>query len=305
MSGDSELDDFKRAIDLRRYAASKGFEWDRRESWRGSAVMRRGAGKIVVKVNGNGHWVFFDVHDERNNGTIIDFVQHELRLSLGAVRKELRPWVGQASSPALPEFPALAPVPRDLRAVEAAYACMQVAERSAYLESRGIPAALLTSARFAGCVRIDGHGNVAFPHVDETGALCGFELKNDGWVGFASGGYKGVFLSNTAPTDRQLVIVEGAIDALSHALLFPAEDVRYASVGGQLGARQPAAIGAVLADLPGGSAVVLATDNDAPGEVLAGVLQGIFEGAGRPDLRCARQRPVEGFKDWNDILTLG
>jgi hypothetical protein len=37
---DEELDRFKREIDLRVYAATQGYELDRRESWRGTAVMR-------------------------------------------------------------------------------------------------------------------------------------------------------------------------------------------------------------------------------------------------------------------------
>ena len=54
MNQDSELDAFKREIDLREFAVSLGYEIDRRESWRGSTVLRRGADKIVVKRNGNG-----------------------------------------------------------------------------------------------------------------------------------------------------------------------------------------------------------------------------------------------------------
>jgi hypothetical protein len=55
---DSELDAFKREIDLRQFAGSLGYEMDRRESWRGSTVLRRDADKIVVKRNHNGHYVF-------------------------------------------------------------------------------------------------------------------------------------------------------------------------------------------------------------------------------------------------------
>ena len=36
---DSELDAFKREIDLRQFAVSLGYEIDRRESWRGSTVL--------------------------------------------------------------------------------------------------------------------------------------------------------------------------------------------------------------------------------------------------------------------------
>ena len=38
---DIELDAFKREIDLRQFAIGMGYAIDRRESWRGSAVMRR------------------------------------------------------------------------------------------------------------------------------------------------------------------------------------------------------------------------------------------------------------------------
>jgi len=72
---DSELDAFKRQIDLREFAVSLGYEIDRRESWRGSTVLRRGADKIVVKRNGNGHYVFFSVRDDRDNGTVVDLLQ--------------------------------------------------------------------------------------------------------------------------------------------------------------------------------------------------------------------------------------
>ena len=87
MSWDSELEDFKSKIDLREYAAGQGYTLDRRESWSGSAVMRNGGDKVVIKVNSNGHHIYFSVRDERDNGTIVDFVQFRKRLSLGEVRK--------------------------------------------------------------------------------------------------------------------------------------------------------------------------------------------------------------------------
>ncbi len=73
---DTELDEFKRRIDLRAYAAGQGFQLDRRESWRGATVMRHPNGdKIIVKRNGaDGHYLYFSVRDEADNGTIIDFV---------------------------------------------------------------------------------------------------------------------------------------------------------------------------------------------------------------------------------------
>jgi hypothetical protein len=51
-------------IELRRYAASIGFEYDKAKSSRRSAVMSRGPDKIIIKQNaGDGHYVYF--HYER------------------------------------------------------------------------------------------------------------------------------------------------------------------------------------------------------------------------------------------------
>src|ERR1700730_10631592 len=102
---DSELDAFKREIDLRQFAVNLGYEVDRRESWRGSTVLRRGGDKIVVKRNGNGHYVFFSVRDDRDHGTVIDFLQRRRNVSLGEVRQILRPWIGRpAIAPQLPKL---------------------------------------------------------------------------------------------------------------------------------------------------------------------------------------------------------
>ena len=191
MNQDSELDAFKREIDLRQFAVSLGYKIDRRESWRGSTVLRRGADKIVVKRNGNGHYVFFSVRDDRDNGTIIDLLQKRQNLSLGAVRQILRPWIGRPAISS--QFPKLEPTAGpDRMRVEGAYRRMADAQRFPYLEQeRCVPAAVLLSPRFAGRMRIDSLGNTVFPHFDAAG-LCGYEIKNRGFTGFAAGGQEGL-----------------------------------------------------------------------------------------------------------------
>ena len=144
---DSELDAFKREIDLRQFAESLGYQIDRRESWRGSAVLRRAADKIVVKRNGNGHYVFFSLRDDDDNGTVIDFVQRRQHLSLGAVRQVLRPWIGRPAS--APQFPELPPASPNRMRIEREYRSMAEAQRYPYLErDRGVSAALLSRHDF-------------------------------------------------------------------------------------------------------------------------------------------------------------
>ena len=74
---DEELSKFKTDIDLRAYAAEQGYHLDRKESSRGSSVMRHPNGdKVLIKRGSDGHYVYFSVRQEGDNGTIIDFVQH-------------------------------------------------------------------------------------------------------------------------------------------------------------------------------------------------------------------------------------
>ena len=304
MCQDTELEAFKREIDMRQFAVSLGYEMDRPESWRGSTVLRSGDDKIVVKRNGNGHYVFFSVRDDRDHGTVIDFLQRRENLSLGAVRQILRPWIGRL---AIPQFPKLEPTSPDRMRVESEYRRMANALRHPYLEhKRRLPAGLLSSPRFAGRVRIDCRGNAVFPHFDIAG-LCGYEIKNQEFTGFSAGGKKGLWFSHTGSSDRRLVLAESAIDALSHAALFPdAEDrTRYASLGGKPNAKQPGLVQSTIAKLPEGAEIVAAFDADEAGRMLVKVVRlavASVAGKTRRNLNFLVHLPAQEGEDWNQVL---
>jgi len=297
---DCELDAFKRDIDLRRFAESLGYQIDRRERWRGSAVLRCAADKVVVKRNGNGHYVFFSLRDDDDNGTVIDFVQRRQHLSLGAVRKVLRPWIGRSAS--TPELPQLQPASPDRMRIEREYRRMAEEQRYPYLErDRCLPAVVLSSPRFASRMRIDARGNTVFPHFDAAG-LCGYEIKNRGFTGFAAGGRKGLWFSHTRPDDRCLVLAESAIDALSYATLFPdSEDrTRYASLGGRPSSRQMGLVQAAVIKLPEGAAeTVAAFDADEAGRWLAAAIGDVV---GRVRHQARVHLPATEGEDWNQVL---
>ena len=71
---DEELERFKRNIGLHEYAASLGYEMDRKESSKREIVMRKGGDKIAVRLDVDGHHVYYCFRDEKDNGTILDFV---------------------------------------------------------------------------------------------------------------------------------------------------------------------------------------------------------------------------------------
>jgi hypothetical protein len=91
---DFEIESFKRRIDLVKYAQSLGYRIEKKTSWRGETVMRTPGDKIIIrKREANGHFIYWSPHDPKDCGSIIEFVQKRLALSLGNLRKELRQWV--------------------------------------------------------------------------------------------------------------------------------------------------------------------------------------------------------------------
>lgn len=298
-----ELEDAKQGINLSAYAAACGYQLDKRRSSRNSAYMRHPNGdRVVIARRPNGHFIFFTIGDDGTaSGTIVDFVQAKLGpMSLGEVRKELRPWLGYSIEPPPAETyqHRIDVSERDTASVIAELGRMQIAHHHAYLRSRGIPDAVLQAPRFDGRVLIDERNNAVFPHGNGRG-LCGFERKNRNFTGFAKKGQKAVWISNCFKGDTGTVVVESAIDALSHYVIVGDTTLRYYSVGGSPSQEALQILVELLAtaNLP----VYGGFDADADGEKLYQGLQDAVAAAEKPTLEIQRLRPEA--KDWNAQLT--
>jgi len=292
-----ELDQFKTRINLAEYAASQGYQLDRRESSRNSAVMRRESDndKIIIATDTDGHGVYFSVRDEQDNGSIVDFVQRRKGWNLGQTRKELRPWLGVEPMPVPERIKKPEPSSKDRQAAMGAFAQMQPqpAGGHPYLLSRGINSETLADPRFAGMIRQDSRGNAVFPHYDSAG-LSGYELKNEDFTGFSRGGEKRIWHSANIGNAERVVVVESAIDALSHAQETGDHEAAYISIGGQPSPDQWAVLETALLNKQAqGAALVAGTDADVAGDVLAERIAELVPG-------IERQRPTAG--DWNEQL---
>lgn len=306
MNRPDELDAFKRNINLMQYAASHGYRLNRSASSRNCAVMSDFHGKIVVVMASNGHWLYFSVHEEQDNGSIVDFVQNRRGFSLGEVRKELRPWL-EAPPISIQDgegnhLPILEPIPKETASVQARIAAMAPVTESDFLtQTRGISAEVIQSDRFAGRILTDDRGNSVFPHYG-LGGICGYEIKNLGFTGFSPGGSKGLWCSRGKEDDSTLVIGEGALDVLSYVALHANPRARYVSTGGTLNPTQPELIKRAVAKIPVGSEIILAMDNDKGGELLAAKITESLP----PELieeRILRiDKPHLPGEDWNDVL---
>lgn len=298
-----ELETFKRGIDLVAYATHVlGYAVDRRSP--GSARLRKGGDVVIVARDRDGHFIYFSPLDDADNGTIIDFVQRRRRLSLGQVRKELRPWIGMTASPS-PQAPGAVSVPMaatgrkelDRLRVASQLEVMQVALSHRYLAARAVEEELLAHPRFAGCVLEDGRGNAIFPHRDSEG-FTGYEIKNVRFTGFSRGS-KALWHSNAMLGDGRLVISESAIDALSHFVLHRCANTRYVSTAGGWGPRVDGLLLSTAHRLGEPREVFLAFDNDDAGMRYVEKCRALFATAG---MACIAHLPTEPGTDWNDVL---
>ncbi len=293
-----ELDKFKTNINLVEYASIYGYQVIKRESGPNSKIMEKDGDKIVVATGTDGHGIYFSVHDKTDSGSIIDFIQKREGLNLGQVRKVLRVFSG------LPEHEIEAkslskPVPTEKNAqqVLVTYTKAQSAIPRYLTNKRGIDEELIKDHRFSSVIRVDANKNAVFPHFNKE-VLCGFELKNDGFTGFAKGGSKGLWLTSNLNDAKSLIICESAIDALSHAQIKDDPNAAYASIGGSMSDQQPELIKRLFKKLAERQAeVVIAVDNDQAGRNLSEQLHQI---AAETGVSISLDIPKD--KDWNQEL---
>jgi len=285
-----ELEQFKTQINLVEYAASLGYRIDKKSSSVNSKAMKSPTGeKIAIMTDKDGHGIYFNVNDKSDSGSIIDFHQRRTGDNLGQTRKALRAFGGFADVQHDKSYTKPKPVDKNTAQVAHAYAAAEFTDLHPYLtQERKISAETLRDSRFAQSVKIDKRGNALFPHYNSQG-ICGYEIKNTGFTGFAKGGQKGVWYSSNITRADRIVIVESAIDALSHAeLKQTGQETAYISTSGSLSPAQLELIKR-LSDRQ----IIIATDNDSAGNKYADQIKDIAPGA---------TREVATGKDWNADL---
>ena len=296
---DNELDHFKNSISLVDYVSSVGFALDRAKSSARVKVYRRDHDKLLVWVGlEDGHDVF---RNERTlqGGSVLDFVMMEEGCSLGRARLTLRRYLGV--NPSFPSRPSCKPsltasVQGDegyRKKVAAVWNAARWEPEPAYLLGRGLTNETITAVLFVSTFRVGRNNIVIFPHFDRQG-MCGYELRNASLKTFGSGTKKGLWYSNNCVSAPSIVICESSIDCLSHFQLHGG-DAGYVSLGGAIGTRQRDLLTGLFIKAQRRSArVIVATDNDAAGEVYFEQLQLLSP--------FALERQTPKCKDWNDDL---
>ncbi len=117
---------------------------------------------------------YSSVKDDRDSGSIIDFIQNRRNLNLGEVRKELRPWINNPSNPPYSPkqaTPKLTPSTPDRHKIITQFEGFQAIVTHPYLTQRGISQQTSNDPRFQGRIYTDSRNNVIFPHADRDSSF--------------------------------------------------------------------------------------------------------------------------------------
>jgi len=291
------VDRIKKDVSLVEVAARNGYALDKKGTSKNCVRMKSGGDTIIIKKAGDSNWVYCNVHDSMDKGSVIDFMMNRNR---GSSFREIvetlsECYLGLAQTDLiLPSYAEMKAVEKCRAVVERELNSMSAALCNRYLVYRGISGNTQSDFRFKGTILEDSYRNAVFPHQDEKG-FCGAEKRNHGFKGFSKGGEKSLWLSNRFTNDTKLVIVEGAIDALSYHVLMPSVHTRYASIGGEPSPTAWKLIASMIVKFKAkGGLVVSAVDNDDGGDGLHSKLET------HVGTKIGRELPTSD--DWNNDL---
>ena len=290
----TELDRFKRDIDLVDYATRSGYEVTK-EGRNGHWHQLEKDGEKLIVTKKDDHQVYLNVGDDRDKGSIIDFAKTRggdgSGLNLGQVRQELRGYLNDGPAPVrqyaeAPNVARLNALPvgdpnherqaeedRKTRLISEVLGVKKELTDRSYLHGRGIEDKTIDSPAFQGRIftaQQNEHKNTAFPLYNESG-LASVEQKNEHYKNLLPLPKNGIWVSH--PTEgrdtpvARIIVSESAIDSLSHYQLKHEKDAKntlYIATSGTPTEAQVALIQRVI-DKQEPKEIVLANDRDAGG----------------------------------------
>lgn len=290
----ADLEELRGKVPCSAVLEDAGFALDLKESTRKAMKYRREAEIIIVIHDGKG---WFDPLSE-GKGDVFKLVEHLRGVRFVKAMNEVADLVGYVPTDQHWERKPRDRKP-DLSIPERWNARRRPWRGSAtwrYLrDERLVPEAVIRAALAQNLLREGPQGSMWAAHVDDAGALVGWEERGPHWRGFSTGGAKVLFRLGAGDAQR-FCVTEAAIDAMSLAAFEGfREGSLYLSTGGGWSPTTDTALRR-LASRPG-ARIVAATDANSQGETFASRLRDIADAAGCDWLRL---KPPE--EDWNDAL---
>lgn len=288
----ADLEELRGKVPCSAVLEDAGFALDLKESTRKAMKYRREAEIIIVIHDGKG---WFDPLSE-GKGDVFKLVEHLQGVRFVKAMKAVADLVGY-----VPTNQHWEREPRDRKpdlSIPERWSARRRPWRGSatwrYLRNeRLVPEAVIRAAMVQNLLREGPQGSMWAAHVDDAGALVGWEERGPQWRGFSTGGAKVLFRLGAGDAQR-LCVTEAAIDAMSLAAIeaMPRHSL-YLSTGGGWAPATEAAIRVLAARA--GSRIVAATDANAQGEAFAARLHKLALVIGSD---FERLKPHA--EDWND-----
>lgn len=290
----SEIEYLKQRVSCAAVLEKAGFTVDVKESTRRAVKYRRGDEIVIVIHEGNG---WFDPLSDAK-GDVFSLIRNLEGGSFADVLAAAAQLVGFA--PAEPVWTRASREREPVSSLSERWSSRRKPWPGSatwrYLrDERLLPDAIIHAAIRQDRLREGPRGSMWAAHVDEEGAVTGWEERGPDWRGFSTGGSKVLF--RLGPLDGlRICVTEAAIDAMSLAAFEGLrENSLYLSTGGGWSPATEAAVRVLTARAD--VQLIAATDADSQGESFAGRLREIAETA-----RCDWLRLAPSGEDWNDAL---
>ena len=289
-----DIEELRERVPCAAVLEKAGFAIDLKESTRKAIKYRRGDDIVIVIHDGKG---WFDPLSDAK-GDVFSLVEHLDDIGFAEVLQRVSDLVGF-----VPKEPVWTRPARETEPTASIPGRWTQRRKPwpgsmtwRYLrDERGLPEAVIHAAMQQDRLREGPRCSMWAAHIDDDGAVTGWEERGPEWRGFSTGGAKVLFRLGPIGAIR-LCITEAAIDAMSFAAIDNLRfDSLYLSTGGGWAPATEAAIRALAArpDVQ----LVAATDNNAQGEVYAARIEAIAVSA-----TCGYERLAPAHEDWNEGL---
>jgi len=309
-----DLERIKREVNLIQHVSSMGYVLDKSKSSKTWAVMEKEGDKILIKnsPNQNGHWMYKSLVDNKDKGTIVDFMQnrgftYQSICGLSSTHLDDRVIKDQ-------KFLSLeiTDIASQRHIAQEAFDKVVTHEKNNYLYCRGIGRS--TYEHYPSVKVGDKAVFALYRNLDRNGkgVMCStisyqFDAKesSDGFYNSSKYFQKGLPRGLSVLVDpnisvKAIVVTESPIDALSHKQIHKDDgSTMYISTCGSLSEGIKKELGTVLAHAKErGRSVTLAFDSDPSGRQMH---KTVSELARAYEVLCKDSAPSMG-KDWGQEL---
>ena len=203
-----ELERFKTDINLAEFAQSFNYVIDKKKSSKNNVVLGNGSDKIVVSLDQDNHYTYFNPHDQKG-GSIIDFIQNETKQNLGQVRKVCRAYLNEDVTP-VQKFEVYKSN-HDTAKIGRIWHMIKSHDMS-NLTFRDIDFSKYNNAN----IQYDSSDDTLYFKLQSVEGICGIEARKEDGKRIIESSKKGIFVDGDLATAERVVVFESAIDMYSY-----------------------------------------------------------------------------------------